>query len=200
MKKIGWIIVVVILVTVITSATIVVVYCNKCFSTDRLTTFSTFYNGMLMPLLTVVNIIVLIWLTITVDQNDSGRSEKNILYQKRSALMQLRKEEIMELSKVLTDSLDLKPSTNILEMSRPIIFATTYLETFANTKLKLFSLSEDSDTTKKIIQLHKEYKGLHAILNNGGNISNKQIEVILTLKNTIINNLQDIMLNEHCVN
>ena len=114
--------------------------------------------------------------------------------------MQLRKEEIMELSKVLSDSLDLKPSTNILEMSRPIIFATTYLETFANTKLKLFSLSEDSDTTKKIIQLHKEYKGLHAILNNGGNISNKQIEVILTLKNTIINNLQDIMLNEHCVN
>lgn len=200
MKKIGWIIVVVILMTVITSATIVAVYCNKCVSTDKLATFSSFYNGMLMPLLTVVNIIVLIWLTITVDQNDFGRSEKNILYQKRSALMQLRKEEIMELSKVLTDSLDFKPSTNILEMSHPIIFATTYLETFANTKLKLFSLSEDSDTTKKIIQLHKEYKGLHAILNNGGNISSKQIEVILTLKNTIINNLQDIMLNEHCVN
>lgn len=197
MKKIVLIIIIVILAFAVSSTAVIALYCSKYNLTNQLATFSAYYSGMIMPILTLINIAILVWLTITVDQNDSSRNENNILYQKRAALMQLRKEEIVELSKVLTDSLDIKPSTNILEMSHPIIIATSYLETFANTKLKLFSLREDSDITKKIIQLHKEFKNLHAILNNGGNISKKQIVDVLTLKNTIINNLQDIMLNEH---
>ena len=110
--------------------------------------------------------------------------------------MQLRKEEIFELSKVLNSSLDIRISTNLLEITQPIVFATTYLETFANTKLKIFSLSEDSDTTKKIILLHKKMGELNTLLNKGEKISNSQILTVLTLKNTIINNLQNIMLNE----
>lgn len=196
MKKIVLIIIIVILIFAVSSTAVIALYCSKYNLTNQLVTFSTYYSGIIMPILTLINIAILVWLTITVDQNDDTRNKKNVIYQKKIALMQLRKEEIFELSKVINNSLDIRISTNLLEMTQPIVFATTYLETFANTKLKIFSLSVDSDTTKKIILLHKKMGELNTLLNKGEKISNSQILTVLTLKNTIINNLQNIMLNE----
>lgn len=196
MKKIVLIIIIVILVFAVSSTAVITLYCSKYSLTNQMATFSAYYSGIIMPILTLINIAILVWLTITVDQNDATRNEKNVIYQKKIALMQLRKDEIFELSKVLNSSLDVRISTNLLEMSQPIVFATTYLETFANTKLKIFSLSEDSDTTKMIVLLHKKMGELNTLLNKGEKISNNQILTVLTLKNTIINNLQNIMLNE----
>ena len=111
MKKIVLIIIIVILIFAVSSTAVIALYCSKYNLTNQLVTFSTYYSGIIMPILTLINIAILVWLTITVDQNDDTRNKKNVIYQKKITLMQLRKEEIFELSKVLNSSLDVRIST-----------------------------------------------------------------------------------------
>ena len=63
-------------------------------STTTWSEFGGYVSGVLMPILTAINIFVFVKLTNAISENDTYRSEKEMLFQKQLMLMQFRKKEI----------------------------------------------------------------------------------------------------------
>ena len=156
--------------------------------------FGDYINGVLTPILTILNIYVFVKLTNSISERDSVRSEREMSYQKQIVLMQFRKDEIDSFLKIMNDALVIKKETDVYELSEPVMYAMNYLETFATTKLSLFNLNEESDVARSIKEYHQKTKELYHCLIENRNTNRDSIIKMLNLKSFIVRQLQTITL------
>ncbi len=156
--------------------------------------FGDYFNGLLSPILTAINIYVFIRLTKVIDENDDKRQQRAEEHEKSMKLMQFRKSELDSLSNLLQQSMLIKVENNRYTMVEPMMLALTYIETFLQTKLELFGLTETSATTLKIQELHKCLNDISQLMLNNIKVDKQIVLKFLNLKNEIILSLQKITL------
>ena len=170
--------------------------CNFHFglsnSHSKWSEFGDYFNGLLSPILTAINIYVFIRLTRVIDENDDLRQSKAEAHEKAMLLMQYRKAELDIFTSTIQNAVVIKKDADVLSSSYPIMVALTYLECFAKTKLQLFSLEENSQTAKQILSLHGEIKKLNFNFITNIRIDNSLLLNIMNLRKGIINSLQEI--------
>ena len=106
--------------------------------------FGNYINGFLTPLLTIINIVVFIELTIAISNIEEQRSEKALKNERQLLLMQLRKQEIDTFVKQTDRILEGKTKEEKIESLQQV---ADYLTSFNETGFKWFNI-EDNDNTK----------------------------------------------------
>lgn len=106
--------------------------------------FGNYINGFLTPLLTIINIVVFIELTIAISNIEEQRSEKALKNERQMLLMQLRKQEIDTFVKQTNRILEGKTKEEKIESLQQV---ADYLTSFNETGFKWFNI-EDNDNTK----------------------------------------------------
>ena len=124
-------------------------------STQDLANFGGYLGGILAPIFTILNIAVFIRMTNAIDKSDETRKNKELEYQKRLILTQIRQEELNSLTDILNKALVLEANILSSNITTPIVNATTYIESFLRTKHSLFPIDENSELTQKMLNLHK---------------------------------------------
>lgn len=154
--------------------------------------FGSYFNGLLMPILTFVNILVFISISMKLSSLDDKRAKKEAERQKKLMLMQFRKKEIDNFEKVLNEALI--PSTQIAHskevLARPIVIADLYLHSFLKSKLSLFNLTDNCETTLSVFELKRELSNYHTKFVSDEKLTRDDIMKLLELKSSIIRNLQ----------
>lgn len=171
--------------------------------------FATYISGIMMIVLTSINIYVFIKLTKAIDSNDDVRRSQKLKVQKLILLSNFRQNEINRFNEILNNALMVKTSLSVRESINSIIEATTYIESFVNTKKHIFPFIEEKSFESKIAGLHKvlsrlENKWLESFQQfevNDNDISNKPLDIkkdileFLTLKNDVLRMLQEFTIN-----
>lgn len=164
-------------------------------STTTWSEFGGYVSGILMPILTAINIFVFVKLTNAISEKDSIRSEKELLFQKQLTLMQFRKKEIDEFE-ARTNSIfsfdDVNTTKSMISKVNNIVI---YLGSFQSTKLALFGYYEDSEIKKEIDKLIDLFGGISNKWNNNEAVSEEHMVLLFNLKNSIVRSLQDVTLN-----
>lgn len=124
-------------------------------STQDWANFGGYLGGILAPIFTILNIAVFIRMTNAIDKSDETRKNKELEYQKRLILTQIRQEELNSLTDILNKALVLEANILSSNITTPIVNATTYIESFLRTKHSLFPIDENSELTQKMLNLHK---------------------------------------------
>lgn len=164
--------------------------------------FSVFFNGVMMPILTAINIFVFVKLTNAISEKDTIRSEKEMFFQRQLMLMQFRKTEIDIFEKTMDDVFSFKSVSDyngikelINALSYSVLNAMMYLDSFTNTKLSMFDLNKDSEIAvdiKNYISLLEKYKNC---LEDEKIPPKEEYSKMFMLKDSIIYSLQKITLN-----
>ena len=154
--------------------------------------FGSYFNGLMMPILTFVNILVFVSISMKISSLDDKRAEKEAEGQKSLMLMQFRKKEIDIFERVLNEALI--PSSQFViskeALARPIVLADLYLHSFLKTKLSLFNLADNCETTQFISKLKRELSNYHAKFVSDEELVRDDVMELLELKSSIIRNLQ----------
>ena len=158
--------------------------------------FGSYFNGLMMPILTFVNILVFVSISMKISSLDDKRAEKEAEGQKNLMLMQFRKKEIDNFERVLNEALI--PSTQFAlskeALAGSIVLADLYLHSFLKSKLSLFNLADNCETTQFISKLKREISNYHAKFVSDEELVRDDIMELLELKSSIIRNLQIITL------
>ncbi len=96
--------------------------------------FASYFSGVLMPTLTLINIGIFIWLTLTIQKLGEKQKSKELEYQRKLILSQLRQSEL--------DKFELKLNvfnTDFERIRDACYDAKTYLISFKLGKAMLFS-------------------------------------------------------------
>lgn len=172
----------------------------SAFSQDW-ASFGSYLSGIMMPILTAINIWVFIKLTKAIDNNNSKRQQEEtnrqddrhnaeLDFQRKKILTEMRYTEV----KNLADSLDkLGKGCSLIEVKESLFFCGSSIDSFANQKQSLFPLEENHEAYKGLIELHKKISELGAKFE-----ANQQITgtvEILKLKHKVIFELQQYILN-----
>ena len=167
------------------------IHCPK--NTQTLDNIAGFLYNLSTPLLTIVNIWVFIRLTRSISDEEGSRAKIQIQAQKNTAKMQYLLETIKEFNDVVNKGLVPPAQLTMVSSLSPIVYCTTYIESFYNTKLTLFGLDQESMVGKKINKLHHNLNQLHNKgLDPKQQITKAEILDILNMRNFIIQELQDI--------
>ena len=161
--------------------------------------FGSYFSGLIMPILTAINITVFVKMTKEISSIDERRSNNAIKAQKEITLMEFRKKEIESFEKYVYDALYPSLPSSIKSkkaLGMPIGMASLYLNTFLKSKLSLFSLSEDSDTACAIRKLYEKIVEYHVKFIGPEDIVTSDWADILELHEHIIRDLQNITLND----
>lgn len=150
--------------------------------------FSTIFNGIMMPILTAINVYVFVKLTNAISEKDEMRSRKELEYQKNMMLMQFRKSEIDAFSRVITNENDV--CTEKLLSS-----ALLYVDTFYSSRLSLFNLNKESGVAKEILDFCKCLDSCYIKTIEQKTLSEDEILQLISKKNNIVCALQDITLS-----
>ena len=158
--------------------------------------FGSYFSGLLLPILTVINILVFVKMTKEISLIDDKRAESAINSQKEITLMQFRKSEIEAFERHVYNAMYPTPPAirSKKALAMPIGMANLYLKTFLESKLNLFSLSEESETTKSIQELYERMVCYHEKFIGTEEIDSNDWNGILELHERIIRDLQDITL------
>ena len=158
--------------------------------------FGSYFNGLLMPILTFVNIFVFVGISMKLSSLDDIRAEKEAEGQKYLMLMQFRKKEIDNFERVLNEAL--VPSSQFViskeALARPIVLADLYLHSFLKSKLSLFNLTDNCETTQFVSELKRKISNYHTKFVSDEELARDDIMELLELKSSIIRNLQVITL------
>lgn len=159
--------------------------------------FASYFNGIINPIIMIINVFVFIKLTKAVSDEDRKRTKMQIDVQRDIAIMQLRMQEINTMSSVLNGAFVPNASGNsILEKGKPIVFALSYIECFVTSKLTLFSLNKESETTKKIEELLNKMNAYYYLFNKKLPIEKQTMIDLLTVRSEVLNSLQNITIND----
>ena len=154
--------------------------------------FGSYFNGLMMPILTFVNILVFVSISMKISSLDDKRAEKEAEGQKYLMLMQFRKKEIDNFERVLNEAL--VPYSQFViskeSLARPIVLADLYLHSFLKSKLSLFNLADNCETTQFISKLKRELSNYHAKFVSDEELVRDDVMELLELKSSIIRNLQ----------
>ena len=158
--------------------------------------FGSYFNGLMMPILTFVNILVFVSISMKISSLDDKRAEKEAEGQKYLMLMQFRKKEIDNFERVLNEAL--VPSSQFViskeALARPIVLADLYLHSFLKSKLSLFNLTDNCETTQFVSELKRKISNYHTKFVSDEELARDDIMELLELKSSIIRNLQIITL------
>lgn len=167
------------------------IHCPK--NTQTLDNIAGFLYNISTPLLTIVNIWVFIKLTRSISDEEGSRVKIQIQAQKNTAKMQYLLETIKEFNDVINRGLTPQPQLTMVSSLSPIVYCTTYIESFYTTKLALFGLDYESELAKKIHKLHYNLNQLHnKALDSKQQIAKEEILDILNMRSFIIQELQNI--------
>lgn len=132
-------------------------------------------------------------LTRSISDEEGSRVKIQIQAQKNTAKMQYLLETIKEFNDVINKGLAPQPQLTMVSSLSPIVYCTTYIESFYTTKLALFGLDYDSELAKKINKLHHNLNQLHnKALDSKQQIAKEEILDILNMRSFIIQELQNI--------
>lgn len=184
----------------ITIATLIVINLFLTFvNSSSWIEFSVFFNGVLMPILTALNVFVFVKLTNIISKKEEIRSEKELSYQKQLLLMQFRKAEIEALEKSFDNVFLFKNVAEYTDYTSDVSFsvmnALVYLNSFLNTKLSLFNLNKNSKVAIDITNYSLLLKEYHDSLKEKKFPSKEEYDKMFALKDSIIQSLQMITLN-----
>jgi len=112
--------------------------------------FGTYVNGVLSPLLAIINIIVLVELTIAVSKADKSRTSAEIKAQKDLLLLQMRRQSIESFSQVMNHYFNNKFLEE--DTKRVVAHVSEYLETFLKTDFQYFDFGENTNSVRHKLQ------------------------------------------------
>lgn len=155
--------------------------------------FGNYINGFLTPLLTIINIIVFIELTIAISKIEDHRSEKALENEKKLLLMQLRKQELDIFVKQTNRIYDGNTIEERVETLRQV---SDYLSSFCETGFKWFNI--DNNKTKRnidflVVSLRTIQYDMDANIKSPKEVYEKVSE----LKDEITNTLVEAALNNN---
>ena len=160
--------------------------------------FGSYFNGLMMPILTFVNILVFVSISMKISSLDDKRAEKEAEGQKSLMLMQFRKKEIDNFERVLNEAL--VPSSQFViskeALARPIVLADLYLHSFLKSKLSLFNLTDNCETTQFVSELKRKISNYHTKFVSDEELARDDVMELLELKSSIIRNLQVITIEK----
>ena len=119
--------------------------------------FGNYINGLLSPLLTIINIVVFIELTIAISQMEEQRSKQAIENEKQLLLMQLRKQEIDKFVQQMNRIYDGHTTKERIEALQQVI---DYLTSFSEVGYKWFNINDLEHTKHKIGSLTCDLRSL----------------------------------------
>lgn len=154
--------------------------------------FGGYFSGLVLPILTAINIVVFVKMTKEISLIDGKRATTAINAQKEITLMQFRKKEIDTFENYIYNAMYPAPTSikSKKAFAMPIGMASLYLGTFLESKLSLFSLSEDSETTIAIRELYEKIVKYHVKFIGPEEIDTNDWAGILELHERIIRDLQ----------
>ena len=150
--------------------------------------FSTIFNGIMMPILTAINVYVFVKLTNAVSEKDEIRLSKELEFQKKMMLMQFRKSEIDAFSRIIINE-------NNICVENHLSSALLYVDSFYCSKLSLFNLDKESGVAEEILDYCKLIGDFYNKTIEKKTLSKDEILQLISKKNNIVSALQDITLS-----
>lgn len=137
MKK-GWIIFIIFISIILTLSFYFFQFNNGLsLSNSNWGSFGDYLNGVLSPILTIVNIWVFIRLTEVINSSDKKQKSEELSLQKKLLLIQLRQNELEKFSSIVNDRIIYNPE----DKSGFLVYqAKSFLDYFVETKTNLFPI------------------------------------------------------------
>lgn len=173
--------------------------------------FADYICGLLTPLLALLNIIVFIDLTKSIENNrltierakDSEqelRHLRDVEHQKQMLIFQLRIEEVRRFDSVLENAFFSNTDEYHGGMPCSLVKALSYIESFIRNKIDLFDFNSDDEKEKFIRKLMEGHYMLKSLMDNMSNLENKikgsELKEFLDFKAYIIKELYKLTLNK----
>lgn len=173
--------------------------------------FADYICGLLTPLLALLNIIVFIDLTKSIENNRLAvekakdkeqelRHQRDIEHQKQMLVFQLRVEEVRRFDSVLENVFFSNSDEYHGEMPCSLVKALSYIESFIRNKIDLFDFNSDDEKEKFIRKLMEGHYMLKSLMDNMSNLENKikgsELKEFLDFKAYIIKGLYKLTLNK----
>jgi hypothetical protein len=134
--------------------------------------FGTYINGLLMPLLAIINIVILVELTIAISRINENRSKAEVKAQKDLLLIQLKRQAIESFCQVMNQYFDNK----YLKEDRGKVrsYASEYLKRFLDTDFNYFDFGKSDIVRRKVrsLQLAIDIVHTNIEMNQGLNEEN----------------------------
>ncbi len=156
--------------------------------------FSTYFSGLIMPILSIINIYVFIKLTRSISDEDGRRAKIQIQVQKNMTLMQLRVNEIRELDKMLSSAF-VPSKEDVIDSYRSIVVCIAYLDNFIHTRLSLFGLDEKSELFQSLNELYNGISIYYGKIKKVTRLDSSDITPLLKKKDEVIKGLNDQILS-----
>ncbi len=165
--------------------------------------FSTYFNGIIMPILTIINIFVFIKLTIAIDNKQTERHTKEINFQQKQILTNMRQNEIDFLVSILNEvGMQQDVAKQMIHCSK----CQFTLITLMKSKQLLFPMIDNKPVYKAMLELDKNLKDLGAFYKRTLGLMCSDPGSILTNhgyspedNNTHIDLLRNVTNNKHIV-
>ena len=154
--------------------------------------FGNYINGLLTPLLTIINIAVFIELTIAIYQLEEQRSEKALENEREVLLMQLRKQEIDTFIQQMNRLNNYSSREEHIESVQQIWY---YLQDFEKTGLKYFKFEEGVFADQLVRRLSISILQYKSDLDENKEWDRKLFNKIYDTKAQLVNALVDSALN-----
>lgn len=167
--------------------------------------FADYICGLLTPLLALLNIIVFIDLTKSIENNRLAvekakdkeqelRQQRDIEHQKQMLVFQLRVEEVRRFDSVLENVFFSNADEYHGGMPCSLVKALSYIESFIRNKIDLFDFNSDDEKEKFIRKLMEGHYMLKSLMDNMLNLENKikgsELKEFLDFKAYIIKGLK----------
>ena len=150
--------------------------------------FGTYINGLLMPLLTIINIVILVELTIAISKINENRSKAEVKAQKDLLLIQLRRQAIETFYQVMNQYFDNKYLKE--DRGKVMSYASEYLKRFLDTDFKYFDFGKSDIVRRKVRSLQLAIDMVHSDIEMGQCFNKEKYLRALSLKDEIIADLQ----------
>ncbi|UPS44501.1 hypothetical protein M1D30_13240 [Prevotella sp. E15-22] len=153
--------------------------------------FGNYFTGLLSPLLTIINIVVLVELTIAVSDADKSRTSAGIKAQKDLLLLQMRRQSIESFSQIMNHYFNNKYLEE--DTKRVVAHVSEYLQTFIKTDFQYFDFGEKTNIVKRKIEFLKlNIDIVHDGIVNRRELDHEKYLKIFALREEL---LQDLQLN-----
>lgn len=151
--------------------------------------FGNYFTGLLSPLLTIINIVVLVELTIAVSDADKSRTSAGIKAQKNLLLLQMRRQSIESFSQIMNHYFNNKYLEE--DTKRVVAHVSEYLQTFIKTDFQYFEFGENTNIVKhKIDSLKLNIDIVHDGIVNKRELDQDRYLKIFELRDEILQVLQ----------
>lgn len=150
--------------------------------------FGTYINGLLMPLLAIINIVILVELTIAISKINENRSKAEVKAQKDLLLLQLRRQAIETFYQVMNQYFDNKYLKE--DRGKVMSYASEYLKRFLDTDFKYFDFGKSDIVRRKVCSLQLAIDRVHLDIEMNQGFNRENYLHALSLKDEIIADLQ----------